>query len=261
MNKLTQLFQEKKDLLALYFTAGFPQINDMAEIIRGFETGTADVLEIGIPFSDPMADGPVIQQSGQQALENGMTVGKLFEILETLSSGKPKVIMTYFNPVFRFGVERFCKMAQAADIQGLIIPDLPFEMVADEYHEIFNNHNLHFIPFITDKTSDARLELALKIGSGFIYLASAHIITGGKTGLSFSEDFKEKIKNLQQTLQVMIGFGIRNHEQYRKACQISNGAIVGTAFIQALEKSTDAFQTTINFSAAMKGGGRESLYL
>jgi tryptophan synthase alpha chain len=255
MNKLTELFSQKSDLLALYFTAGYPQISDIAAIISGFENSAADILEIGIPFSDPMADGPVIQNSGRQALENGMTVEKLFEILKTLPAGKPKVIMTYFNPVYRFGVERFCRMAREADIQGLIVPDLPFEIVADEYHDVFKKYHLHFIPFITDKTNDARLELALKIGSGFIYLASAHIITGGQTGLSFSEDFTGKIKKLQQTLPVMIGFGIRDHEQYRKACQISNGAIVGTAFIQALEKSTDAFQTTINFSAAMKVGG------
>lgn len=255
MNKLTQLFREKSDLLALYFTAGFPQISDIAAIISGFERGDADILEIGIPFSDPMADGPVIQKSGQQALTNGMTVEKLFEILKTLPPGKPKVIMTYFNPVFRFGVERFCRMARKADIQGLIVPDLPFEIVADEYHDAFKKYQLHFIPFITDKTADERLELALKIGSGFIYLASAHIITGGQTGISFSNAFIGKIKKLQQTLPVMIGFGIRNHEQYRKACQISNGAIVGTAFIRALENSQSAFQTTIAFSQEMKAGG------
>lgn len=252
MNKLTELFKNKKDLLALYFTAGFPEISDFEKIVAGFEASDADILEIGIPFSDPMADGPVIQKSGQRALENGMTVQKLFEVLEKIKPGKPRVIMTYLNPVYRYGVEKFCKKAAAAHINGLIIPDLPFEVFENEYLEIFNQNNLHFIPLITDKTNTDRLAMAIRLGSGFIYLASAHIITGSKTGLEFSEDFRNKIIELQKSLPVMIGFGIRNHEQYLAASKISNGAIIGTAFINQLENSTDVYRTTVKFVEEVK---------
>lgn len=252
MNKLTELFKHKKDLLALYFTAGFPEISDFEKIITGFEDSDADILEVGIPFSDPMADGPVIQKSGQKALENGMNVELLFKLLEGLKPGKPKVIMTYLNPVYRFGVEKFCMQASAANIDGLIIPDLPFEVFESEYLEVFKKNKLHYIPLITDKTNELRLEMASRVGSGFIYLASAHIITGSKTGLEFSEGFRKKIKELQKALPVMIGFGIRNHEQYRAASDISNGAIIGTAFINQLENSSDVYRTTISFAKEVK---------
>jgi tryptophan synthase alpha chain len=253
MNKLTKIFKERQNLLALYFTAGFPELEDFPKVIAGFEASDADILEIGIPFSDPMADGPVIQKSGQRALENGMTVQKLFELLEKIPPGKPKVIMTYINPVFRFGIERFCEMAAKSGIDGMIIPDLPFEEFEREYLEIFRKNNLHYIPLITDKTNDARLEMATRIGSGFIYLASAHIITGSKTGLEFSKEFKDKIMKLQKSLPVMIGFGIRNHDQYMAASNISNGAIIGSAFIQALENSEDVYNETIGFVKEIKG--------
>jgi len=252
MNKLTELFKNKKDLLALYFTAGFPEISDLEKIVAGFEDSDADILEIGIPFSDPMADGPVIQKSGQKALVNGMNVELLFKLLESIKPGKPKVIMTYLNPVYRFGIEKFCMKASAANIDGLIIPDLPFEEFESEYMEIFEKHKLHYIPLITDKTNVKRLEMATRLGSGFIYLASAHIITGSKTGLEFSVDFRKKIKELQKSLPVMIGFGIRSNEQYRAASDISNGAIIGTAFINQLENSSDVYRTTINFVEEVK---------
>ena len=252
MNNLTEIFKKRKNLLALYFTAGFPEIEAFQKIIAGFEDSDADILEIGIPFSDPMADGPVIQKSGQRALENGMTVNKLFGLLEKTGHGKPKVIMTYFNPVFRYGVEKFCERAAASDISGMIIPDLLFETFESEYFEIFRKHKIHYIPLITDKTSDERLEMAKRIGSGFVYLASAHIITGSQTGLQFSMEFREKIRELQKTLPVMIGFGIRNHEQYQAASAISNGAIIGTAFIRALEKSTDFYNDTIEIVKNIK---------
>lgn len=248
MDKLTDIFNKKENLLALYFTAGFPEIDDFSGIIAGFEDSNADILEIGIPFSDPMADGPVIQKSGQRALENGMTVKKLFELLGKIKPGKPKVIMTYFNPVFRYGVERFCQRAADVGISGLIIPDLPFEVFEQDYMDIFRKNKLHYIPLITDKTSDERLETVKRIGSGFVYLASAHIITGSSTGLEFSEAFKMKITDLQKSIPVMIGFGIRNHQQFRAATAISNGAIIGSAFIQALEKSNDVYRTTIDFA-------------
>jgi tryptophan synthase alpha chain len=252
MNKLTDRFKNRKGLLALYFTAGFPQISDFKKIISGFEDSTADILEIGIPFSDPMADGPVIQKSGQKALDNGMNIEKIFDLMRDLKPGKPKVIMSYINPIFKYGVEKFCEKAAEAHIDGMIIPDLPFEVFEDKYREIFQKHKLHYIPLITDKTSDSRLELATGIGSGFIYLASAHIITGNKTTLDFSPDFKAKIKNIQKSLPVMIGFGIRNHEQYLKASEISNGAIIGTAFINSLEHSENTYETTVSFAKDIK---------
>jgi tryptophan synthase alpha chain len=252
MNKLSEIFRHKTGLLALYFTAGFPEMSDFAKIIAGFEASDADILEIGIPFSDPMADGPVIQKSGQKALDNGMSVQRLFEMLKSIPPGKPKVMMTYFNPVFRFGVKEFCREAASAQINGLIIPDLPLEAFEDDYSEIFLQNNLHYIPLITDKTSNDRLKKALRLGSGFVYLASAHMITGNRADMEFSTHFKAKIKTLQNALPVMIGFGIRDHQQYRTASAIGNGAIIGTAFINAIENSDNVYQTTIDFVKTIK---------
>jgi tryptophan synthase alpha chain len=254
-NKLTELFDKnQQDLLALYFTAGFPKPENMVEIIDAFEASDADILEIGIPFSDPMADGPVIQKSGQLALKNGMTVKKMFDILKGVKSSKPMVVMSYFNPIFKFGVDAFCRNCNDAKIDGMIIPDLPFDEFEKSYKEIFDQHGLSFIPLVTDLTSDKRLQQAISIGSGFLYLASAHITTGSKSGLEFSEGFKEKIKQIQKQIPVMIGFGIRNHEQFRKACTVSNGAIIGSAYIGELEKAKDIRGGTIDFVNRIKQG-------
>jgi len=253
MNNLTELFKIKQqNLLALYFTAGFPAIEDMPEIIGGFEASDADILEIGIPFSDPMADGPVIQKSGQKALENGMTVAKMFEILGGIKSNKPKVVMSYFNPIFKFGVEEFCKQCKKTNIDGMIIPDLPFDEFDESYKKVFDLYGLSFIPLVTDKTSDERLQKAIEIGPGFLYLASAHITTGSKSNLGFSKGFREKINQIQKKIPVMIGFGIGNHSQYLKACTVSDGAIVGSAFIRALEQTDDVKKETVDFVKKIK---------
>ncbi len=255
MNRLTKLFERKQqNLLALYFTAGFPHIEDMTEIISAFEASEADILEIGIPFSDPMADGPVIQKSGQQALENGMTILKMFEILKEVKTSKPKVVMSYFNPIFNFGVERFCRQCSKNEIDGMIIPDLPFDEFEKSCMGLFDKHGLSFIPLVTDKTSDERLQKAIGIGSGFLYLASAHITTGSKSGLEFSKSFREKIKHIQKQIPVMIGFGIGNHEQFNKVCAVSNGAIIGSAYIRALEGAMDIKQDTVKFVRRIKKG-------
>jgi tryptophan synthase alpha chain len=255
MNKLTELFKRKQqNLLALYFTAGFPEIKDMAGIIAGFEASEADILEIGIPFSDPMADGPVIQKSGQQALENGMTVAKMFEILKDTETFKPLVVMSYFNPIFKFGVEDFCQRCKETGIDGMIIPDLPFDEFDKSYKRIFNKHGLSFIPLVTDKTNNERLQKAIEVGSGFLYLASAHITTGSKSELKFSKDFQDKIIQIQKQIPVMIGFGIGNHTQFIKASSVSNGAIVGSAFIRVLEHSKNTRKETIDFARNIKIG-------
>jgi tryptophan synthase alpha chain len=255
MNKLTELFKRKQqNLLALYFTAGYPKIEDMPGIIAGFESSEADILEIGIPFSDPMADGPVIQKSGQQALENGMTVGKMFEILKEIKTSKPLVVMSYFNPIFKFGVEEFCKRCKETGIDGMIIPDLPFNEFDKSYKKIFDQHGLSFIPLVTDKTNDERLQKAIEIGSGFLYLASAHITTGSNSNMDFSKEFKVKIRQIQNQIPVMIGFGIGSHTQFIKASSVSNGAIVGSAFIRVLENTKDAKKETIDFTRTIKRG-------
>ena len=255
MNRLKKLFDRKKqNLLALYFTAGFPAIENMAEIIYSFETSDADILEIGIPFSDTMADGPVIQKSGLQALKNGMSVALMFEILKEIKTSKPKVVMSYFNPIFKFGMENFCRKCAETEIDGMIIPDLPFDEFEKSYKKIFNKYELSFIPLVTDTTSDERLQKAIEIGSGFLYLASAHITTGSISGMDFSLEFKGKIKQIQKQIPVMIGFGIGNHAQFNKACIVSNGAIIGSAYIRTLEKTNDIRRETIDFVKSIKQG-------
>ncbi len=255
MNRLTKLFERKQqNLLALYFTAGFPQIDDMAEIISAFEASEADILEIGIPFSDPMADGPVIQKSGQQALEHGMSVMKMFEILKEVKTSKPKVVMSYFNPIFNFGAERFCQQCVKNEIDGVIIPDLPFDEFEKSCMGLFGKHGLSFIPLVTDKTSDERLQKAIDIGSGFLYLASGHITTGSKSVLGFSRSYHQKINHIQKQILVMIGFGIGNHKQFSMACEVGNGAIIGSAYIRALEGAMDIKQDTVKFVRMIKTG-------
>nr|NQU94303.1 tryptophan synthase subunit alpha [Bacteroidota bacterium] len=253
MNKLTQLFNKKQqDLLALYMMAGYPEIDRLIDIIHAIESSGADILEIGIPFSDPMADGPVIQASGQKALKNGMTVSKLFEILKEVKTTVPKVIMSYFNPIYKFGMEKICSLCAQTEIDGMIIPDLPVDEFDRFYKDLFQDYGLHYIPLVTDKTSDVRLQKAIDNGSGFLYLASAHITTGSQTGLEFSEDFKKKVREIQKQIPVLVGFGISNHQQYKKACATANGAIIGSAYIRALENASDLQKATIDFVQKIK---------
>ncbi|WP_241558304.1 tryptophan synthase subunit alpha [Mariniphaga sediminis] len=238
-NRINTLFETKKrDILSVYFTAGFPRLNDTAEIIQELEKNGVGLIEIGIPFSDPTADGPTIQRSSETALKNGMNVkllfGQLKNIRETVKI--PLIMMGYINPVLQFGVEDFCKKCHEVGIDGLILPDLPLEEFESHYKEIFQRNNLHNILLITPQTSEARIRQIDEASGGFIYMVSSAATTGaGKKVEDFHRDYFERIQQMNLKNPRLIGFGISDRATFANACHYASGAIIGSAFIKALQ--------------------------
>jgi tryptophan synthase alpha chain len=252
MNRINRLFEKNKNILTMFFTAGFPSMEDTIPILNSLQKGGVDMIEIGIPFSDPVADGPVIQKANLQAIENGMTVEKLFKQLENFRNeiSVPVVIMSSFNPILQFGVEAFCEQCKTVGIDGLIIPDMPTDFYENNYHEIFIINELININLVTPTTSIDRIKMIDKKSTGFIYLVSSSNTTGGK-GV-FSEEQKtyfKGIKNLNLKNPVLTGFGISNHESFETVCAFTNGGIIGSAFVNALFEngiSPSSIQSFIN---------------
>lgn len=241
MNRIDNLFQTKgKNILSVYFTAGFPNLNDTAEILKQLQDSGADMVEIGIPFSDPMADGIVIQQSSHQALQNGMNLDILFDQLDKIREviQIPIVLMGYFNPVFKYGVERFCRKCVSAGVSGLIIPDLPLEVYLDEYADLFEQHGLYYIPLVTPQTPDPRIVKLGKASKGFVYMVSTASITGSRPNLENSSSYFKRVRQLLPETPLMIGFGIQDATSFSTACRYANGGIIGTAFIKALQNTS-----------------------
>lgn len=244
MNRIDKLFQDKtKSVLSIYFTAGYPELNDTLTIIKGLADAGADLVEIGFPFSDPVADGPVIQASSHQALENGMNLDILFEQLSTLPDTVviPKILMGYYNTVYQYGIDKFINQCIATGIDGVIIPDLPPEVYVKEYQAKFETANLHFICLVAPQTSPERSEYLQSLTRGFLYRLSMSATTGqnitgsqsiaSSNNLTFGKSLD--LDNKTQT-PVMIGFGIHDRQSFEKACRQANGAIIGTAFIRQL---------------------------
>lgn len=241
-NRINQLFQDKKEnIFSVYFTAGYPNLNDTVSIIQMLEKNGADLIEIGMPFSDPVADGPVIQNSSTIALKNGMSIRKLFEqlagIRETVKI--PLILMGYLNPVLQFGVENFCQKCRETGIDGLILPDMPLSVYQEEFQSCFEKHGLHNILLITPQTSEERIRQIDDASSGFIYMVSSSSTTGAKNKISdFHADYFERVKNMKLKNPRLIGFGISNQETFQNACKYAEGAIIGSAFVKALEGGT-----------------------
>jgi len=238
MNRIDQLFQEKeKNILSVYFTAGYPQLNDTVKVMQALEKQGVDMLEIGVPFSDPMADGPVIQASGAQALRNGMSVKTLFSQLADVRQlvSIPLVLMGYLNPIIRFGFENYCREAVRCGIDGLIIPDLPFAEYVESYKPIADRYGLHVIMLITPETSEERIRLIDEHTSGFIYMVSSASVTGAKKAFSDANlAYFRSINAMQLKNPRLIGFGISNRETFDAACHEASGAIIGSKFISLL---------------------------
>lgn len=242
MNRIDQLFQTKKEnVLSIYFTAGHPELNNTVEIIKALEKSGADMIEIGMPFSDPMADGPVIQQSSLKALNNGMTLKLLFEQLKNIRKEVkiPLLLMGYLNPVFRFGIEAFCVKCKEVGIDGLILPDLPIDEYEQTYKPIFETNGLSNIFLVTPQTSDERVKRINKLATGFIYMVSSYSTTGSGKGLEQSQTYFERMNTLKLNVPKMIGFGIKDKTTFVNACKYANGAIIGTAFVSAMEEKGD----------------------
>ena len=240
MNRINKVLKEKKNILSIYFTAGYPNINDTEEIITKLSECDVDMIEIGLPFSDPLADGPTIQESSTIALNNGMNSIKLFDQLKEIrkKTDIPLIIMGYFNPLLQFGVEEFCKKCNTVGIDGLIIPDLPVEIFEKDYKHIFDENNLLNMFLITPQTSNERIRFIDKVSKGFIYMVSSFSITGAVN--SFDENQKKyfkRINSMDLKSELLIGFGISNNKTFLDAIKNSRGAIIGSAFIKFIKNN------------------------
>jgi tryptophan synthase alpha chain len=238
MNRLNKLFNTKKDnLLSIYYTAGYPELNTTLDIAEALEKAGVDFLEIGFPYSDPVADGPTIQHSSEKALENGMTLNLLFEQLADLRKRVtiPILLMGYANPMIQYGVERFCKKAAEVGVDGVIVPDLPMYEYESLYAGYFKANNLSNIFLVTPQTSEERIRKIDELSNSFIYLLSSSSITGGNLQVSINiEDYYKRIKAMQLKNPAIIGFGISDNKSFAKACEYAAGAIVGSAFVKLL---------------------------
>ena len=237
MNRINQKLNEDHKLLSIYFTAGYPNINDTVSIIENLEKSGVDLLEIGLPFSDPLADGPTIQASSTKALQNGMTSALLFEQLKDIRKtvSIPLIIMGYFNPMLQYGVEAFCEKCQEIGIDGLIIPDLPVDVYHSEYKSTFEKYGLINVFLITPQTSEERIRYIDSVSNGFIYMVSSASVTGSSSGFGDSQtSYFKRIADMLLKNPQIIGFGISNHETFTQATRYSKGAIIGSAFIKHL---------------------------
>ena len=241
MNRIKQLFERKQNnILSIYFTAGYPQLEDTGKIITELEKNGIDLIEVGIPFSDPMADGPTIQESGTQALKNGMTLKLIFDQIQEVrkTANLPLIMMGYLNPIMQYGFENFCKKCQEVGADGAIIPDLPFNDYINEYKPIADKYNIKVIMLITPETSEERIRLIDEHTDAFIYMVSSAATTGAQK--SFDENKQEyfkRINSMNLKNPRLIGFGISNKATLDAAQQNANGAIIGSRFITLLKES------------------------
>ncbi len=257
MNRIQTAFEQKQNLLNIYFTAGYPALTDTMPMARALVAAGADMLEIGMPFSDPMADGPVIQHSSTLALANGMNLKTLFGQLGPLRAALPDtpvLLMGYLNPVLQFGVENFCREAGAAGVDGIILPDLPVAEYEEEYAATFRRHGLRPVFLITPQTSEARIRHLDSISEAFLYLVSGPGITGnvGPADTTVQDDYFRRIEAMNLKTPRLIGFGIADKASYQRACAHADGAIIGSALIQALEGAPDAPAAAAAFVASIK---------
>ena len=250
MGRLANLFSKKRSgILNVYCTAGFPQAESTLEVMQALQQNGADIIELGMPYSDPLADGEVIQASSAAALENGMTIHKLFDQLRHFRDriDIPVILMGYMNPVLQFGFEDFCAQAAAVGIDGLILPDLPMYEFETEYGSIIKKYQLDMVFLVTPETSEARIRRLDELSSGFIYAVSSSSTTGNNKPLDEQQDYLEKLKNMRLNNPVLVGFGIKDRASFRAACQHTNGAIIGSAYIRELTKGEDIAETTARF--------------
>lgn len=237
MGRVKELFKTKKNnILNVYCTAGYPELNSTLEVMKALQDSGADLIELGMPYSDPLADGPVIQASGSKAIANGMTISVLFKQLKNFRSqiNIPVILMGYLNPALQYGFEKFCAEAAELGIDGLIIPDLPMFEYEMEYGAIIKKYGLDFTFLITPETSEERIRKIDELSSGFLYAVSSSSLTGTDKDFNSVEKYLLRIKNLKLKNPVLVGFGIKDKSSFNSACKYANGAIIGTAYINAL---------------------------
>jgi tryptophan synthase alpha chain len=250
MSRLNNLFQQKnKRILNVYCTAGYPTLQSTINVMRSLQENGADLIELGMPYSDPLADGPVIQASSSKALQNGMTISTLFNQLKDFRKDitVPVILMGYLNPLLQYGFEKFCAKAAEVGIDGIIIPDIPMYEFEQEYSAVIKKYALDFIFLVTPETSEERIKKLDQLSSGFLYAVSSSSITGSDKDFSPVETYLHKLQSLKLKNPVLVGFGIKDKATFETACKYANGAIIGSAYIKALESDDNVEIATREF--------------
>lgn len=254
MSRIAELFAKKdKNVLNVYCTAGYPQLDSTLEVMTALQENGADMIELGMPYSDPLADGPVIQASGAKALENGMTIATLFSQLKNFRAviQVPVLLMGYMNPVLQYGFERFCREAAALGIDGLILPDLPMYEFETQYGPVIKKFGLDFVFLVTPETVQTRIQKVDSLSSGFLYAVSSSSTTGKDKNINDQQAYFERLQKMVLRNPVLVGFGIKDKATFQAACRYANGAIIGTAYIKALEGAKDIAAATKQFLATI----------
>ena len=255
-NRITELFKKKnKNILNIYFTAGFPKLEDTITVLKTLEKSGVDMVEIGMPYSDPTADGPTIQDSSEKSLANGMTIHNLFEQLKDVRAhvSIPIVLMGYINPVMQYGIENFCNKASELGIDGTILPDLPFEIYNREYKTLFEQNNISNVFLVTPQTEPERIQKLDKSTKGFIYIVSTNSTTGNESKVDNEMNtYLNRIKNTELENPTLIGFNIKDKASFNNACNYSNGAIIGSAFVKMLNESSNIEEDITSFIKKIK---------
>lgn len=250
MTRIEELFKRKQQkVLNLYCTAGFPKLESTLEVMKALQSNGADLIELGMPYSDPLADGEVIQQSNAVALKNGMTISILFDQLKDMRSSVtvPVVLMGYVNPVIQYGFESFCAKAAEVGIDGLILPDLPMYEFETEYGAIIRRYNLNLIFLVTPETNEERVRRIDELSSGFLYAVSSSMTTGSNKNINDQQSYFRKLNDMKLKNPILVGFGIKDKESFEAACKYTNGAIIATAYIKALGNGKDINTATKEF--------------
>ncbi len=259
-NRIDQLFQEKQgDILSVYITAGYPHLDDTVPLLEALQQHGADMVEIGIPFSDPLADGPVIQESSQKALHNGMTLDLLFRQLSGIrpTIHMPLLLMGYLNPILQMGVGTFLERCAETGIDGVIIPDLPPDEYESKYKDLFHSRGIYHVLLITPHTGEDRIRRIARLSGGFLYMVADASTTGARSTLGDHQlEYFHRIRDMDLPLPGLIGFGISNHQTFRAACRYAGGAIVGSAFISAVgDKGSGSLEEKVGrFMRGIRGG-------
>jgi tryptophan synthase alpha chain len=250
MSRLEELFKRKQQkVLNVYCTAGFPKLDSTTVVMKSLQDNGADIIELGMPYSDPLADGEVIQQSGAVALQNGMTIAILFDQLKDMRSivQVPVILMGYMNPVLQYGFENFCSKAAEVGIDGLILPDLPMYEFESEYGDIIKKYGLNLIFLVTPETKIDRLKRLDELSSGFLYAVSSSSTTGNNKDIAEQEGYFKKLREMKLKNPVLVGFGIKDKQTFEAATKYTNGAIIGSAYIKALGNGKDVNTATKEF--------------
>jgi tryptophan synthase alpha chain len=250
MSRINELFKRKTSrVFSVYCTAGFPRLDSTLEVMRALQDNGADMIELGMPYSDPLADGPVIQASSSKALENGMSLSVLFGQLGALRPAVrvPVLLMGYMNPILQYGFEKFCEAAAMVGVDGLILPDLPIYEFETEYGPVIKKYGLDFVFLVTPETSPERIRKVDALSTGFLYAVSSSSTTGGSKDIGAQDAYFLRLEQMRLRNPVLVGFGIRDKASFEAACRHTNGAVVGTAYVRALEGEGDIAAATTTF--------------